>query len=113
MHSENEDKNIVTTVEETAKHAQVCQFHRNQLKSCNKIYTELLTELFFLQHGGNYSDYLQFKKRPSQQLVAYLEQNPIVTISNIKQSVPVEQPEKVVTHEKGIDVAKESVSMLE
>ncbi|XP_064613460.1 helicase SRCAP-like isoform X3 [Liolophura sinensis] len=38
-----------------------------------KAYIEHLTELFFLQNGGNIMDYLAWKKRPTPQLVHFLK----------------------------------------
>nr|CAB3266557.1 helicase SRCAP [Phallusia mammillata] len=50
-----------------------------ELLECVQHYKDLLTELFFLQHDGNYIEYSNFKKRPSKQLHEHLQQNPIVT----------------------------------
>jgi len=75
---------------EENKCSDLCQFNKNQLESCNKNYVDLLTELFFLQHGGNYVDYNQFKKRPSQQLKTYLDQNVISGNCHVKQPAEVD-----------------------
>nr|XP_018666729.1 helicase SWR1 isoform X3 [Ciona intestinalis] len=48
-----------------------------KMKLCSENYTELVTELFFLQHGGNYTEFAQFKKRPSQKLIDHLRQTPV------------------------------------
>ena len=75
----------LTSSQET-KCSHLSQFNKTQLELCNKNYVDLVTELFFLQHGGNYVDYIQFKKRPSQQLKTYLDQNVIFGNSNVKQT---------------------------
>ena len=52
-------------------------YHEQQMEECKKRFSSLATELFFLQHGGNYADFSQFIKRPSQQLTEYLSLNSI------------------------------------
>ena len=91
MSSDNQLHDKHTTISESSnvnKCNHLTQFNKKQLELCNKNYAELLTELFFLQHGGNYVDYIQFKKRPSLQLKTYLEQNSLSGNLNGKQSVP-------------------------
>ena len=112
--SEDEQPLLSTTShEKKSKHLNL--FTKNQLEKCNKNYVELLTELFFLQHGGNYVDFIQFKKRPSQQLKSYLEQNSIFGHLNIKQSVaetPIELPTKdikKVSNEEDVSSFKASL----
>ena len=46
--------------------------HREMLE-IKETYHEHLTELFFLQNGGNIMDYFQWKKRPTVQLVQFLK----------------------------------------
>ncbi|CAH1801795.1 unnamed protein product, partial [Owenia fusiformis] len=45
----------------------------NELSELKENYIENLTELFFLQNGGNYMDYIAWKKRPTPQLIAFLK----------------------------------------
>lgn len=75
--SSRSETNVVLSLE--AKSSTLLKYNKHKLDLCNKEYIELLTELFFLQHGGNYVDFAQFKKRPSQQLLTYIEQNPILS----------------------------------
>uniref|UniRef100_H2YBM9 E1A-binding protein p400 N-terminal domain-containing protein n=1 Tax=Ciona savignyi TaxID=51511 RepID=H2YBM9_CIOSA len=59
------------------KRQSAIQLQEEKMKICNNSYTELVTELFFLQHGGNYTEFSQFKKRPSQKLIDHLRQTPV------------------------------------
>ncbi len=51
---------------------QVLQERLTDLKKLKDTYNDKLTELFFLQNGGNMMDFLAWKKRPNQQLFVYL-----------------------------------------
>lgn len=42
------------------------------MRKLRELYPELLTELFFLQNGGNLMDYFSWKKRPNTLLACYL-----------------------------------------
>ncbi|XP_039253757.2 helicase domino-like [Styela clava] len=55
------------------KRAKLCEIHKAKLKEKLELYKECLTELFFLQNGGNCMDFIQFKKRPSAKLLEYLK----------------------------------------
>ncbi|CAK8680534.1 unnamed protein product [Clavelina lepadiformis] len=67
-----------------SKYTHLCDHHKTQMEGCSNAYSELLTELFFLQHGGNYIDFVQFKKRPSEQLCDHIRQNPIISYESEK-----------------------------
>ena len=51
---------------------QVLQERLTDIKKLKDNYNNKLTELFFLQNGGNMMDFLAWKKRPNQQLFVYL-----------------------------------------
>lgn len=46
-----------------------------RLEQKKELYIEILTELFFLQNGGNSMDFVQFKKRPSSKLLDFLKRS--------------------------------------
>ena len=47
------------------------------LRPLHDAYQEDLTELFFLQNGGNLMDYFSWKKRPNTLLACYLRSESI------------------------------------
>ncbi|XP_013379688.1 helicase SRCAP [Lingula anatina] len=51
---------------------QICDTMLTDMKKIKDIYTENLTELFFLQSGGNYVDFHAWLKKPSPQLTYFL-----------------------------------------
>lgn len=53
----------------------------NQLKIIKSEHQECLTELFFLQNGGNIMDYYTWKKRPNDLLACYLESEKLDGVS--------------------------------
>ncbi|XP_074640439.1 helicase domino-like isoform X2 [Tubulanus polymorphus] len=59
-------------------------------------YVEHLTELFFLQHGGNFMDYIQWKKRPTAQLQAFLKSG---SLDSEEESVEEETKETRINDE--------------
>ena len=99
-----EDENSTVTTASALSLQMKCSFlldyNRCQLKLCNKQYIELLTELFFLQHGGNYVDFVQFKKRPSHQLLVHLDQNPILNNGSIKSHLTVDNNNSINNENK-------------
>ena len=54
-----------------------------QVYKMKEKYVEALTELYFLQCGNNFIDYYGWKKRPSVQLVHFLEQSKIDTTVDV------------------------------
>lgn len=52
-----------------------CEHRGQQFKNNKENYVEHLTELFFLQNGGNMMDYLAWKRRVTPQLLAFLKAN--------------------------------------
>ena len=51
----------------------ICDEKLRQMKEIKENYNEHLTELFFLQNGGNSMDYHACKKRPTVQLLHFLK----------------------------------------
>ena len=51
----------------------ICEYKRKEMCRLKDAYKEHLTELFFLQNGGNAIDYFMWKKRPSPQLLHFLK----------------------------------------
>ncbi|BFZ18188.1 hypothetical protein BsWGS_21227 [Bradybaena similaris] len=51
----------------------VCSYKRQKMKDIKSRYREHLTELFYLQGGGNIIEFSTWKKRPSQPLLSFLE----------------------------------------
>ena len=51
----------------------ICDRKLHMLSELKESYREQLTELFFLQNGGNIMDYYAWKKRPTPQLVQFLK----------------------------------------
>lgn len=49
-----------------------CADRWNDIRCLNAGYIEHVTELFFLQNGGNLMDYLSWRKRPNKLLACYL-----------------------------------------
>lgn len=68
--------NFMSTEE---KRAFVLENKNEDLLESGQHFTDLLTELFFLQHDGNYIEFSNFKKRPSKQLLDHIQQNPIIS----------------------------------
>ena len=46
-------------------------------------YNEHLSELFFLQHGGNMIDYMSWKRKPPPQLVACLQAGALDSLQEV------------------------------
>ena len=99
MPLEDESSKIGTTfiLSQQTKSDFVSEYNKHQLKLCNEQYVELLTELFFLQHDGNYIDFIQFKKRPSHQLLRHIDQNPIHNNGNYKSNLIIDKDNHVKT----------------
>ncbi|KAK3749017.1 hypothetical protein RRG08_056924 [Elysia crispata] len=51
----------------------VCSHKRNRMREIKKRYRNHLTELFYIQGGGNMTEFNSWKKRPSQPLLNFLE----------------------------------------
>ena len=51
----------------------ICDHKLREMSKLKESYHEHLTELFFLQNGGNIMDYHAWKKRPTVQLVQFLK----------------------------------------
>ena len=59
--------------EETGRYRRlVCDTRLMEMAHVKSVYIEHLTELFFLQNGGNIIDYFVWKKRPTMQLLHFL-----------------------------------------
>jgi len=54
-----------------------CVERMNALRQLHSAYQEDLTEIFFLQNGGNLMDYFSWKKRPNTLLACYLRSESI------------------------------------
>ena len=61
------------TAEAATYRALILQHRQKQMAEIREAYNEHLTELFFLQHGGNLLDYMTWKRRPTPQLLACLQ----------------------------------------
>ena len=83
----------------------LCNYHKKQMEKCSSLYSSLATELFFLQHGGSYTDFTQFIKRPSQQLTQHLMQNSVYSLEKhslpFNQDVSTSQLNNVILKDKG------------
>ena len=53
----------------------IIDFYAEEIEKLKSNFREKLQELFFLQNGGNLMDYPQWKRRPSPQLLAFLNGN--------------------------------------
>ena len=109
---EDEQTSILShahSLPQEVKRSHLCKFNKNQLDSIKNDYVELLTELFFLQHGGNYIDYNQFKKRPSRQLLSYLDQNSLSSITTSRQSASLKQSTKDVPIKDSSQFKRDSI----
>ena len=62
-----------TTAEIGNKRKLTCDEKLRQMREIKENYNEHLTELFFLQNGGNIMDYYTWKKRPTVQLLHFLK----------------------------------------
>ena len=51
----------------------VCSHKRNKMREIKRRYRNHLTELFYIQGGGNMTEFNTWKKRPSQPLLNFLE----------------------------------------
>ncbi|RUS85638.1 hypothetical protein EGW08_006584, partial [Elysia chlorotica] len=51
----------------------VCSHKRNRMREIKRKYRNHLTELFYIQGGGNMTEFNSWKKRPSQPLLNFLE----------------------------------------
>ena len=56
-----------------ARRRRVTDEKRREMAGLKRSYTEHLTELFFLQNGGNVIDYFAWKRRPTLQLLQFLQ----------------------------------------
>ncbi len=50
----------------------ICDEKRREMAKIKVSYKEQLTELFYLQNGGNIMDYFVWKKRPTVHLIDFL-----------------------------------------
>ena len=61
------------TPELQSKRKHICDYKLREMACLKESYKENLTELFFLQNGGNLMDFFTWKKRPSVQLIHFLK----------------------------------------
>ena len=83
------------------KRLRVVLWQKSLLEESQIVYTDLLSELFFIQHDGDYNELHNFKKRPSKQLHEYLEQNPVLS-ADPKRKISIESSK----HQNGCKPAK-------
>uniref|UniRef100_T1JC71 Helicase domino n=1 Tax=Strigamia maritima TaxID=126957 RepID=T1JC71_STRMM len=74
----------------------ICAEWQSQLGSFKKKYENEVTELFFLENGGNMMDFTAWMKRPTLQLVAYLKNNCLQSDNDDEEE---EEEEEVVVTE--------------
>ena len=65
----------------------ICDTRLKEMAHLKIVYIEHLTELFFLQNGGNIIDYFAWKKRPTMQLLHFLRSGRLDSEEEEEQSI--------------------------
>lgn len=70
------DKSTANMPQDTLQLRQlILEFRKSEMEKIKAVFNSRLQELFFLQGGGNMMDYLAWKRRPNEQLAAFLKAN--------------------------------------
>ncbi|EDV22089.1 uncharacterized protein TRIADDRAFT_59226 [Trichoplax adhaerens] len=76
MPSTTSDKSTANMPQDTMQLRQlILEFRKSEMEKIKAVFNSRLQELFFLQGGGNMMDYLAWKRRPNEQLAAFLKAN--------------------------------------